>query len=50
MYINPDYYLYKEIEKRDKKIISLNDELADVKYELKKLKLKFELINHPLKK
>ena len=50
MMVNPEYYWWQEIKKRDDKIISLNDELADVKYELKKLKLKFELINHPLKK
>ncbi len=47
---NPDYYWWKEITKRDKKIISLNDQLAEANHQIKKLKLQLETINHPLKK
>ena len=64
MYINPDYYFQKEVQKlwskihnlRDK-IIFLNDLNADnkeviekQKREIKILKLQLETINHPLKK
>ena len=47
---NPDYYWWQEIRKRDDKILSLTDQLADTKYQLKKLKLQLETINHPSKK
>ena len=47
---NPDYYWWKEITKRDQKIISLTDQLAEAKHQNKKLKLQLETINHPLKK
>ena len=48
--INPDYYWWKEITKRDQKIISLTDQLAEAKHQNKILKLQLETINHPLKK
>ena len=47
--INPDYYWWKEITKRDQKIISLTDQLAEAKHQNKILKLQLETINHPLK-
>tara|TARA_R100000426_G_scaffold10727_1_gene11299 strand:+ start:184 stop:339 length:156 start_codon:yes stop_codon:yes gene_type:complete len=47
---NPDFYWWKEITKRDQKIISLTDQLAEANHQIKKLKLQLETINHPLKK
>ena len=43
MYINPDYYLYEKIRELQKKVIRLNDELADANYTIKKLQQKESL-------
>ena len=47
---NPDFYWWQQIKKRDDKILSLTDQLAEAKHQNKKLKLQLETINHPLKK
>ncbi len=42
MYINPDYYLYEKIRELQKKVIRLNDELADANYLNQKLQKKLQ--------
>ena len=42
MYINPDYYLYEKIKELQKKVIRLNDELADANYLNQKLQKKLQ--------
>ena len=39
-YYNPDFYLYEKIKELQKKVIRLNDELADANYTIKKLQQK----------
>ena len=40
MLINPNYYLEKKIYELQDKVILLTDQLADTKYQLKKLQQK----------
>tara|TARA_B100000242_G_C42802284_1_gene373148 strand:- start:210 stop:353 length:144 start_codon:yes stop_codon:yes gene_type:complete len=43
MYINPNYYLEKKIYELQDKVLLLTDQLADTKYQLKKLQQKESL-------
>ena len=45
MLINPDYYWYKEVEKRDKKYLSLFDKYQELLHDYKKLKEKKQCQN-----
>jgi|TARA_R100000482_G_scaffold114140_1_gene56931 ATP-dependent Lon protease len=41
-YYNPDFYLYEKIKELQKKVIRLNDELADANYLNQKLQKKLQ--------
>ena len=45
MYINQYYYLYEKIKELQKKVIRLNDELADANYLNQKLQKKLQQKN-----
>ena len=45
MYINPDYYLYEKIRELQKKVIRLNEDIADANYLNQKLQKKLQQKN-----